>query len=430
MNNLSYNSRASTYLSFLISALLIGFGYSLFNQSRMPYFDGQDVEVIAEIESIKNSVKVKPTGELIWTDARHGLAIPANTLLFAEKHSVAVISYLDGKKLILMPGSLIEIVTSNKEKFDFKVKKGKVLSVPKTAREKTVVYTEQTEQSKEPLVYIVNTPAQLIIGPGETLTPTVRWDWTSKPREDQELIIKVTGKNYDFHKKLGLRQREESLSLHEAGEYDWSLHLDGELMGGGKIEKKVVSIPLIHFPQGATEVDDGLNIDLGWIYQGDVEKFEVEISFEGQTQIQEVTGDHRKFTIALPRNSPINWRVRAIQSDFKSQWSDSGKFFILSRQQNLMRKLEALLSDLDTEFLVDDLPFNYKMKRLELENFDIKIKGAEKVSAGVYKFNGPGVYTIEVKDLKSSIVLKKKIIIRLKEISDHPEILDGQKVKI
>ena len=70
------------------------------------------------------------------------------------------------------------------------------------------------------------------------------------------------------------------------------------------------------------------------------------------------------------------------------------------------------------------------MKKLELENFDIKIKGAEKVSAGVYKFNGPGVYTLEVKDLKSSIVLKKKIIIRLKEISDHPEILDGQKVKI
>lgn len=408
----------------------MGVGYFLFNDSRAPYIDIQGGGVVAQLESITNNVKLKPSGELLWAEAWQGQPIAKNTMLFADKDSQAVITYTDGSRLILMPGSVVEIVSNDKGTFEFSVKKGKALSVPKVSTEKPVLRSEQIEEVVDPVVYVVNTPKKFTIEPGQSVPVTIRWEWTTEPRPNQELVLKVVGQSSSFQKKLGLNEREEQIQVTEAGDHNWLLYLDGELMGGGTIEKKVISVPLVHFPQGTAEVDDGKEITLGWIHQGLVDSFDLEVSLPDQSQIHQVKGDARKIHLSLPRNTPLKWRVRAVENGYNGQWSESGQLLLLSRQQNLMKKLEIEISRLESQLLLDDLPYKHQIATSGLENFEIKIKGPQEIGKGHFKFTEPGTYTVELRDPQSGISVKKKLTLRLKDIEDHPEISEGQKIKI
>ncbi len=435
VNNLSHVSHRSTLFFLMIGTSFIILGSKVFLDARS-FTAPINVPIpIAKVESITNVVKVKHSRDFLWNNATIGQSIENNSFVYADKKSQAVISFKDGSKLVLLPGSIVEIVSSKNGKFDFKVEKGKVISLPpasSTLKPEVITVAEPTgtaEQINPSFIYLVDTKTKAFIRDLRPATFRINWNWSGVPNPSDQLVLKVSGPKEDEVFRLNTEQTFTDVKLKYSGTFDWFLYLNDELMSGGSVDFNLLVSPYLRSPASDLISDTG-EVEFNWDYSIDVDSFEVEISSNEGVSSHQVSGDQRKFTKKLELNSAYSWRVRSNSGQLAGPWGEEVSFFLKSKKPYFLDQMNDLIAQIKPLFTLDGLPETLDLNLEDMPDYSLEIQGTKKLGYDQFKIEGPGTYVVEILHLKSGYKTTKSFKVDLSSIQETLMVPEIQEIKV
>ena len=405
---------------------------------------------VATLDEVSNLVKIKNQNDLVWTKANSGQDLSQDSLIFAGDFSRAKVNFLNGQKVILMPGSIMRVFQDQKGKYKLEIKKGKAIKLTPKGEKSIIVPTEQpevlaeiTEEQAPRVPQALNIsfqhPSSMVMTESSA---TIRFKWEIlsdiSTQEETDLTIEIQNpRGKKINKVSDLKSGEQSLSVTHAGRYFWVAKVKDEMIEAGEFELKKLYPPFIHGPKNTTLPQNG-ELNLEWSY-GEDEKiqFEVETIQDGASKFQEITGSEKTFKLNIRPDSPLEWRIRAVYEGIKGPWSTEAKLWpepkTITKEKEEKVKIVQKIDRSEIEALfrnnieADKLPHDFSVRNLSPaltslivfhEGKEIKSQGEDNFKFSVLK---PGKYPLswyQIEDRKLSLVTETILEISLTPLKD------------
>jgi hypothetical protein len=402
---------------------------------------------VATLDEVSNLVKIKNQNDLVWSKADSGQDLSQDSLIFAGDFSRAKVNFLNGQKVILMPGSIMRVFQDQKGKYKLEIKKGKALKLTAKGEKSIIVPTqepevlaeineEQVPQAPPALQLSFHPPANAVMTESSA-TVRFKWDILSELSnlEKADVTFEIQNpRGYKFSKSSDVKSGEQSLLVTHAGRYFWVAKVKEEIIEAGEFELIKLYPPFINGPKNTTIPQTG-ELDLQWSY-GEEEKirFEIETLQDGLSTFHELTSSEKTFPIKIKPDFALKWRVRGIYEGFKGPWSTEAHLWpepkiIAKEEVKIVPKIDV--SEIEKVFKnkieVDKLPYEVGVKNLSpslssLVVFygekEIKSQGEDKFKFSVSK---PGQYPLswyQIEDRKLSLITETNLEISLTPLKD------------
>jgi hypothetical protein len=446
MANKSYLYNTTDLFWLSLGLALIASGFISFKKYENQISQSTFTKV-ATLDEVSNLVKIKNQNDLVWSKADSGQDLSQNSLIFAGDFSRAKVNFLNGQKVILMPGSIMRVFQDQKGKYKLEIKKGKAIKLTPKGEKSFIVPTqepevlaeineEQVPQAPPALQLSFHPPANAVMTESSA-TVRFKWDILSEQAnlERTDVTFEIQNpRGYKFSKSSDVKSGEQSLLVTQAGRYFWIAKVKDEIIEAGEFELIKLYPPFINGPKNTTIPQTG-ELDLQWSY-GEEEKirFEIETLQDGLSTFHELTSSEKTFPLKIKPDSPLKWRVRGIYEDIKGPWSTEANLWpetkiIAQEEVKIIPKIDP--SEIERVFKnkieVDKLPYEVGVKNLSpslssLVVFqgekEIKSQGEDKFKFSVSK---PGLYSFswyQIEDRKLSLITETNLEISLTPLKD------------
>ncbi len=446
MANKSYLYNTTDLFWLSLGLALIASGFISFKKYENQISQSTFTKV-ATLDEVSNLVKIKNQNDLVWSKADSGQDLSQDSLIFAGDFSRAKVNFLNGQKVILMPGSIMRVFQDQKGKYKLEIKKGKAIKLTPKGEKSFIVPTQEPEVLAEiseveapplppALQLSFQYPANAVMTESSA---TVRFKWeilseqANLERTDVTFEIQ-NPREQKFSKSSDIKTGELSLLVTQAGRYFWVAKVKDEIIEAGEFELIKLYPPFINGPKNTTIPQTG-KLDLQWSY-GEEEKirFEIETLQDGLSTFHELTSSEKTFPLKIKPDSALKWRVRGIYEGIKGPWSSEAHLWpepkiITQEEVKILPKIDPSEIErvLKNKIEVDKLPYEVGVKNLSpslssLVVFqgekEIKSQGEDKFKFSVSK---PGLYSLswyQIEDRKLSLITETNLEISLTPLKD------------
>lgn len=361
----TYNNTDLFWLSLGLS--LIATGLISFKKLEKQFLNTTS-EKVATLDEVSNLVKVKNQSDLAWSKADAGQDLSQDSLVFAGDFSQAKINFLNGSKVILMPGSIMRVFQDQKGKFKLEIKKGQAIKLTPSGQKSFIALKEnaitveevikefpaeeavdQPVENSPPLrINLVHPPNT--IAHAEETTIVFKWDILSEisNQEDHPLIIEIQNPlGEKITTSSPVKSSHKSLQVRPIGRYFWVAKMKDDILDVGEFEVKTLHPPLILAPKNTTLPRDG-DLELEWSYgQEEDLDYEIEITQMDKTSTYSVRRDESLFNIKVLPDQPMSWRIRATYIHHKGPWSPFAKLWPEPKVLTQVKKIEEIQVDIN-----------------------------------------------------------------------------------